>query len=100
MKKLIKQADEGYPHRLVLYSVSARQRILENAELGCFEGEDNEEYGNRAKGDQSGFLRPVWGLFGVEEPQLVKVHDRGTDKENGNVEPIGRPADHAVIGVK
>ena len=39
-------------------------------------------------------------LFCEKQPCLVKIRDRGGNKENGNVEPIGRFTNHAVVGVE
>ena len=36
----------------------------------------------------------------MKEPRFVDIGDRGRNKENCNVKPIGGSADHAVIGVK
>ena len=39
-------------------------------------------------------------LLQVEKPCLVNIHNRGRNKENGDIEPIRRLADNTVIGVE
>lgn len=88
------------PHRLILYSVSSCQRVLEYSKLRGQKGKYNEEQGDRPDSRDS----EPWGSAGrfakVEQPCLVDIRRRGRNEENGDVQPIGGSADHTVIGVK
>ena len=85
---------------LFLYSVSARQRIPENADLGRHEGEEGEEGGDRyekAEREPRGKTRP---LRFSEKPCLEKVCRRRTNKENDDIDKVGGFSQGAVVGIK
>ena len=87
-------------HRLFLYTISACQRISENANLGCREREYNKEQSNQAEDDDRQLAWSAKECFLVEEPCFVDIRNRGWYKENGDVEPIGRFTDCTVIGIE
>ena len=73
---------------------------MKYAEFGRFEGEEHEEGGEQEqKGEGESGVRASDSSF-HEKARFKEVGDGGREKENGDVEPIGRGADNAVIGVK
>ena len=88
------------PHRLFLYTVRTCQGILKNTDLRCDKGKYHKEYGQHTKRCDGQFGGPTSYFVSVKETSFVYIGNGGTDKENGDVEPIGGFADHAVIGVK
>ena len=97
---LLKKTADEFSHRLFLYAIGSCQRILEDSDFRCQKGEYNEEQGNGAKKQNSPFWRSAEKSVFVEKPRLVDINNCGRHKENGDVKPIGRLADHTVAGVK
>ena len=81
-------------------SVSSRQGVLEQAKLGCGKGEDGEKQGDRTKRGKCPSWRFAAQSVGLKELCLYPIRDRRGKKEDGNVEPVGGLADHAVVGVE
>ena len=82
-----------------LYTVCPCQGISENADLRRHKGEYREKNGNCRKRDKGAFwmLADFWI---VELPCFIEIRRGGGNEENGDVDPIGGLADHAVVGVK
>lgn len=85
---------------LLCDAVSAGQRILEDAELGCGEGEECEEERDPAEKGEGKLGRVAYSHAAVELPRFVEVGDRRRDKEDRDVDPVGRTTDHSVVGVE
>ena len=83
-----------------LYSIGSRQRVLEYVDLGSNKSKYNEQKRQRAKECQRNFIGLAQYPFGIERASLIKVRDRGGNKENSYIYPIGRLADNAVIGIE
>ena len=83
-----------------LYTVSTGQWIFKDSDFRRSEGKDDKEQGNRAKRTESHFRGLTRHFVGVQEPCFVEICDRGGNKENGDVDPVGRLADHTVVGVE
>jgi len=68
--------------------------------VGRQEGEKDEQRGEhreRHERSRRGFAAHA---LRVKEPCLVDIGDGGAHKENGDIEPIGRRADDAVVEIK
>ena len=73
---------------------------MKYAECGCFKGEEYEEGGDQEQqGEGESRVRASGSSF-YKKACFKEVGDGGREKENGDVEPIWRGADDAVIGVK
>ena len=72
-----------------LYAVCASQRILENADLGCAEGEQDKEQSDHAKHGNCELGRFAGLLWAVQLKCFVNIDGGGRNEENGNVDPIG-----------
>ena len=88
------------PHRRFLYAVRAREWVLENAKLGGLEGEYHKKHAYRAKYAKCHLGIPACDCSVVKLPCLKKIDNRGGEKENGDVNPVGGASDYAVVGVK
>lgn len=84
----------------ILYSVCVRYRIAKDAEGGGDEGEDDKECGYDAKSDKRRFRCVATHLLAIKEPRFKDIRRGGTNKENCDIQPIGRLSNSAVIGVK
>ena len=81
-------------------AVGTYQRIPENAELRGSERENDEQKSNDAK-QGSGKCGFGAGGCSFSEPScFTEIHSGGGYEENGNVDPVRRFADYAVIGVE
>ena len=84
-----------------LYAVFPCQRISEDADLGGGKGEDDEEERYHRK---HGDALPGWGfaglVIGVKASRFINIRRGSGDEEDRDIDPIGRFADHTVIGVK
>ena len=81
-------------------SVAAADGILKKIELWCAEGKNDKAQGNETKKGDGDFWRNTTQLLLFEKPCLADICDCGTNKENGNVEPIGGFSDGTVVGIK
>jgi len=80
--------------------VSSRQGVLKNTDLGGQKGEDHEQKRNGAQNADGDFGITATCLFFLKVLGLIKIGDRRRDEENGNVDPIGRSSNDAVVGVE
>ena len=85
---------------IFLYSVGAAQRISKKSEVGGHEREENKQNGEYTKQSDRKLLAFASHRFVVELSGLIDICNGGANKENRNVEPIGRFADRTVIGVE
>lgn len=85
---------------LPLYSELAGQGVLEDAELGSSEGENDEQNGDHAKPDEGTLGVLATQLAAVEKSSLVNICNGCRNEEDSDVYPVGRLADNAVIGVE
>ena len=83
-----------------LYSKITCQRILKNADFRGGKRKDDKEQGNYTENGNGDFLRFAGGCFIVKLPCFKEIRNCGRNKENNNIDPIRRLADHAVVGVK
>ena len=88
------------PHRLFLYSVRVGNRILENFYLWRRKGEDDEQNCDNAKRGNSKLWAFAYCLSVVKQPCFVDIRYGGRNKENSDIDPVRRFADHTVIGVE
>ena len=86
--------------RVFSYPVTPRQGIPKDPDLGGEEGKHHEQRRDHAKSGNSPFRAITGDASLLKEPCLVQVRHGGRDKEKGDVEPIGGPADDPVIGVE
>ena len=84
----------------LLYAVGVSQRVKENVYFRCFEGEGDKEQGNYAKDCKRQPLRAAKHFPRVEHTCLIDIRNRRTDKENYDIEPVGRFAECSVVGVE
>lgn len=85
---------------LCLYAVSTCQGVLKDTDFRCCESEHNKEQSDHAEQRDCPFRRLATCIIGVKEPCFVKIRNGGGNKENCDVDPIGRPSDHTVVGVE
>ena len=90
----------GFFLKTVLNSVCPSQRILENSDFWSEEGEKHKEQGDQAQNCHGNFRRSAGELLCGEEPRFIEIGDGGGDEEDGDVDPIGRFSDDAVVGVE
>ena len=81
-------------------AVCACQRILENAEHGRFEREDHEQNRDKAEKTKGKTGSLANACFAVKLPRFIDIGNGRAEKKDGDVEPVGRFADRAVVGVK
>ena len=86
--------------RRLLHAVLSGQRISKDAERGGPEGEYYKQKRNEAEKGERTFWMSATPFWVVEKACFVQVDHRRRDKENGDVDPIGGLADHAVVGVE
>ena len=88
------------PHRLILYTIRACQRIFENADFRCCKRERNEQNGDSAEQGNCKFGIFANGRAIVKLPSFVDIRNRSGDEENRDIDPIRRASNYAVVGVK
>ena len=84
---------------LHLQSGCARDRIPEQWDLGRCEGEHDEQYTDEAddgEGELWGFAMAIL----LEGPPLEEKDQSCGDVEDGNVDPVRRFTEHAIVGIK
>ena len=88
------------PNCLFLYPIRARYRVFENAKGGGVEGEYHKGGSEQAeqKSRESGMLAGNGAI--VEPSRFTDKGYRCRQKENGNIDPVGRGSYYAVVGVK
>ena len=86
--------------KLKLNTVSACQGISEQFELGCSEREDHEHSRDSKKQCKSRPRGSARGTATVKLTRFIGESDSGGDEEDSDIDPVGRFADNAVIGIE
>ena len=80
-------------------AVALRDRIAKNTDLGWEKGENHEERGNDTKCCHGKCRMVANGVLTVHLPCFIQKSRRGAHEKDGDIEPIGRFADGAVVGI-
>ncbi len=82
------------------YTVTAVQRISKDTELRGQKGKYHEQNGNETQDPKRQLGKSAGKIIFEKESSLIKIGSSSRNKEDRDVDPIGRCPDHAVIGVE